>query len=221
VLSWQALLMAIGAVLLFDRKRESRTAGVILILVGGVFLLSRIEGLHLGKILVPSLIIIAGIALVFRASGRKKSRNAFSACGDWAEFTSCCDREEFRDCESGANGGRSGIKREYVFSGSKEKWGHGKLKEVSIDAAFSNVELDFSRAEVAEDVKVAASIHVSSVFSSVILYVPDDWNIILQKTGVFGGFVDKRPQNIEVDKEKIVILEVDAIFGGGEIRCYE
>lgn len=212
VLSWQSLLIAIGAILLFDRKTDNRNAGLVLILVGGAFLLPRILGVHLGSILVPAFIIIAGILLIFRAS--KKNRR-----GD--TFAGWTDREEFKEYKNGGRRGDSCVKREYVFSGTKERWGYGKVKGADIDAAFSSVELDFSRTEVAEDVKVAAHIHVTSVFSSVILYVPDDWNIILQKTGVFGGFVDKRPQNIEVDKEKMVILELEAVFGGGEIRCYE
>jgi predicted membrane protein len=213
VLSWQSLLIAIGAILLFDEKTDTKNAGVILMLIGGIFLLSKTLGIHLAGILIPLFIIIAGITLVFRSSGKRKWKNTFA--DRWG------DREEFQDYSSRNGNGRGCVKREYVFSGSKEKWSYGKLKEVGIDAVFSNVELDFSQTGVSEDVKVAAHIHVSSVFSSVILYVPDDWNIILQQTNVFGGFVDKRPQNIEVDKEKMVILELDAVFGGGEIRCYE
>ncbi|MDR1762647.1 MAG: DUF5668 domain-containing protein [Dysgonamonadaceae bacterium] len=35
IMSWQALLIAIGVVLLFDRNRHNKNAGVILIAVGG------------------------------------------------------------------------------------------------------------------------------------------------------------------------------------------
>jgi len=115
------------------------------------------------------------------------------------------------------------VKREYVFNGSKEKWTYGKLRNVVIEAVFSGVELDFTQTELADDIKVAAHIKISSVFSGITLYVPDDWNIMVQKTGVFGGFVDNRPRSAEqnVNKDKLVILELEAVFGGGEIKCYE
>jgi predicted membrane protein len=93
---------------------------------------------------------------------------------------------------------------------------------VEIEAIFSSVEIDFTQAELADDVKVAARISVKSVFGSVILYVPEDWNITIQKTGVFGGFTDNRPNRVlQIASDKLVILELEAVFGGGEIRCYE
>jgi len=96
------------------------------------------------------------------------------------------------------------------------------LKNVEIEAVFSGVEIDFSQAELADDIKVAALIKIKSVFSGVILYVPDDWNIVVQKTGVFGGFTDNRPNRVlQVSGNKYVVLEVEALFGGGELRCYE
>ena len=114
------------------------------------------------------------------------------------------------------------VHKEYVFAGSKEKWTHGKLKNVFIEATFSGVELDFTQAELADDIKVAACIKVKSVFSGVILYVPDDWNIMVQKTGAFGGFNDNRPNRVlQATSDKLVVLELEAVFGGGEIRCYE
>ncbi|MDR1526298.1 MAG: DUF5668 domain-containing protein [Dysgonamonadaceae bacterium] len=211
VLSWQSLLIAIGAVLLFDRKPNNRSAGLVLILVGGIFLLSKVLDIHLGNFLIPALVIMAGIILIIRASTGRRLKDTFADCSD---------RWEFRDFQE-KTFNKTTLKREYIFTSSKEKWVYGKLKNVEVDAVFSGVELDFSQTELADDIKVAASIRVSSVFSGVILYVPDDWNLILRKTGVFGGFVDKRPQNIEMNKEKIVILELEAVFGGGEIRCYE
>jgi len=114
------------------------------------------------------------------------------------------------------------VHKEYVFTGSKEKWTEGKLRNLEIEATFSGVELDFSQAELADDIKVAAHIKVTSVFSGVIIYVPDDWNIMVQKTGVFGGFNDNRPNRVlKVESDKYVVIELEAVFGGGELRCYE
>ena len=218
VISWQSLLIAIGAILLFDRKMENKNAGVILILVGSIFLLSKMLDMSLKGIVVPALVIALGVVFIFWVTTKKSwcRKGGFSNCSEWKDYGNT--KNSFAKITDNGNGD---IKREYAFNGSKEKWTHGKLRNVKIEAVFSGVELDFSQAELADDLKVAAHIKVKSVFSGVILYVPDDWNLVIQKNGVFGGFVDNRPRNIVVDKEKIVILEVEAVFGGGEIRCYE
>jgi predicted membrane protein len=216
VFSWQSLLIALGAIFLFDRKTDNKNAGLILVLVGGVFLLSKIMDIDLGRILIPALLIVVGIILFVRASTKGRSKVSANGSDGWKFYD-----DKKQPFEKTTLDGAGCVRQEYLFNGFQEKWRYGKLKNVEIDAVFSGVELDFSQAELAEDVKAAAHIKVSSVFSGVNLYVPDDWNIVLQKTGVFGGFTDKRPQNIPVNKEKTVILELDAVFGGGEIRCYD
>jgi predicted membrane protein len=218
VFSWQSLLIAIGAILLFDRKADTKTAGVILVLVGSVFLLPKILIFDLSGILVPALVIAIGVIFIVRVSTQKSwsGINCFSHSSEWKE--SDYEKKSFTKMTDNGNGL---IRREYVFNGSKEKWTYGKLRNVEIEAVFSGVELDFSQAELADDVKVAVYIKLKSVFSGVTIYVPDDWNIMIQKTGVFGGFEDKRPRNIKVDEAKKVILEVEAVFGGAEMKCYE
>ena len=220
VFSWQSLLIAIGAILLFDRKTDNKTAGVILILVGSVFLIPKINFLDvsLSAMLIPALVIATGVVFIIWVTTKKNWwwKDHIKNHSEWKE----CDytKKSFNTMSDNGNGY---FKREYVFDGSKEKWTYGKLRNVEIEAVFSGVELDFTQAELADDVKVAVHIKVKSVFSGITLYVPDDWNIMIQKTGVFGGFVDQRPRNIKVNEEKRVILEVEAVFGGGEMRCYE
>ena len=216
VFSWQSLLIAIGAILLFDRKTDNKNVGVLLIMVGSVFLLPKILNVHLGGIIVPAIVIALGIIFIIRVSTRKKWDGFFSNVHVWKEYD--YTKKKFNGTTINGSGR---IKREYVFDGAKERWTYGKLRDVEIEAVFSGVTLDLSQAELSEDVKDGVYIKVKSVFSGVTLYVPDDWNIMIQKTGAFGGFEDNRPRNIEIDENKKVILELEAVFGGGEIRCYE
>jgi len=214
VFSWQSLLIALGAIFLFDRKTDNKNFGVILILVGTVFLLTKIMIVPLGNILVPALVIALGLFVIIQVTTRKRGRCCSVHYSEWKEYD--CKRELFNKTTIDS---KEYVKREYVFSGSKEKWNFGKLCNAKIEAVFSNVELDLSQTELSEEFEGTARIKVSAVFSGVILYVPNDWNIFIQKTGVFGGFVDNRPQNSGIDKGKTVILELEAIFSGGEIRC--
>jgi predicted membrane protein len=188
-----------------------------------------------GGLIVPLIIIAIGIGFIVRSSTRKSEKEKSMWYGESSDL-----QDKIKDYESWVgeepewkkrlkNFENSGtietedfIHKDYIFTGSKEKWTQRKLKNVEIEAVFSGVELDFTQAELADDIKVAAHIKVKSVFSGVILYVPDDWNITIQKTGVFGGFADNRPNRVlQVASNKLVILEVEAVFGGGEIRCYE
>jgi len=219
VISWQTLLIAIGIILLFDKSSDHKTAGLVLVLVGTLFILPKIYPLNIGGFIVPVVIIAVGIGFIIKASTRKnESKNYETWSNEHPEWN-----KHFKDFEKNVTLNNGGIvRKEYVFAGSKEKWTYGKLKNVEIEAVFSGVELDFTQTELADDIKVAACIKVKSVFSGVTLYVPDDWNIMVQKTGAFGGFTDNRPNRVlKTSGDKLVILELEAVFGGGEIKCYE
>ena len=220
VISWQMLLIAIGIILLVDKPSDHKTVGLLLILIGVIFLLPKIYyPFHVGGFIIPIVVIAIGIAFIIKATTR---RNEIKDNDNWCKSNHHWSKN-FSEFEKNitTNSGDV-VRKEYVFNGSKEKWTQGKLKNVFIEATFSGVELDFTQAELADDIKVAACIKVKSVFSGVILYVPEDWNIMVQKTGVFGGFVDNRPNRVlQISSNKLVVLELEAVFGGGEIRCYE
>ena len=219
VISFPMLLIAIGIILLADKHSDHKTAGLVLILIGALFLLPKIYPLNVGGFIVPLVIIAIGIAFIIKASTRKNEiKESDTLCRGHHNWN-----KNFTDFEKKVtmNNGEI-VHKEYIFAGSKEKWTQGKLKNVFIEATFSGVELDFTQTELADDIKVAACIRVKSVFSGVILYVPEDWNIMVQKTGAFGGFVDNRPNRVlQASSDKLVVLELEAVFGGGEIRCYE
>ena len=218
VISWQTLLIAIGIILLFDRHSDHKTAGIVLVLIGTLFLLSKIFPLSGSGFTIPIIIIAVGIGFILKATQKKANKDDeiwTSEHPEWSKY--------FKDFGKNITLNDGGIvHKEYTFSVSKERWTQGKLKNVEIEATFSGVELDFTQAELADDIKVAAYIKVKSVFSGVTLYVPEDWNIMVQKNGSFGGFIDSRPKRVlQISSDKLVILELEATFGGGEIKCYE
>jgi len=86
---------------------------------------------------------------------------------------------------------------------------------------FGGAEIDLTQIEFSEDTD-KITIDVEAVFGGVVLYVPETWNIILSRDGVFGGISDNRPKNIlKASNGKTVYLNIEAVFGGGELRCYE
>ena len=214
-ISWQMLLIVIGLVILSSKKTNNRNAGAILICIGVIFLIPRVFHIQLNHILIPSLLIIGGLSFIIKAASSRKRLDedlsgAHQHSGDF-------DSTSF---DKSSLGDQEYVKREYVFSGSKERWSYAKIKYVDVSAVFSGVELDLIDTELSPEVE-KVHIKISSVFSGVTIYVPDNWNIVIQKTGVFGGFADKRPLRSLPLGGKLVVLELEAVFGGGEIRYYE
>ena len=222
VISWPALLIGIGVVLLFDNKPSNKSAGIILAAIGALFLLPRIFGVNVNGFFVPLLIIVLGIFFVIRSSTKKTYR--FKSSGRNTVLFN--NRSEgwtggIQDSEMDVNSDGF-ISRDYVFSSSKEKWTYINVKGIEISSVFSGLELDLTQIELSPDVE-KVQIEVSAVFGGVVLYVPDDWNIIIQKTGVFGSFTDNRPRNVvqSPSTDRQIYLVLEAVFGGGEIKCYE
>jgi predicted membrane protein len=125
-------------------------------------------------------------------------------------------------CHNGGAAWKSGVScSEYVecstvFGGMHEKIGVKNFRGGEISCIFGGAEIDFSEAQLAEGVH---TLEVNSVFGGVVLYVPIDWYIEIRQSQLFGNFVDNRPKpTFEVDEKRMLILEVTAAFGGGEIK---
>jgi predicted membrane protein len=220
--SWQSLLIAIGAIQLADNRKfhNHKDSGIILIFVGLVFLIPKILKLWAPDVFfnienvrgsILSILIIA-LGIFFLVKAHRKKQNKFHS------YHSDFESMPFSDILTTDSGV---IKREYVFTASKERISQGEIKKMEIEAVFSGVEIDFSQAELSQEVK-NVHIKVSSVFSGVTLYLPAEWNVVIQKTGVFGGFSDKRTgKQASNSNAPLVVLELEAVFGGGEVKYYE
>ena len=103
-----------------------------------------------------------------------------------------------------------------VFKNVNEKVYEKNFKGGDIDSVFSNIELDLSEAQLVEGVN---HLKIDTVFGYVVIYAPAEWNIEIREDSVFGGFVDKRPKpEVEIDRNKLLIIHADSVFSSGEIR---
>jgi predicted membrane protein len=222
IFSWPFLLLVIGSTMLTDKRSHKKDAGIIFIFVGIAFLIPKIlllftpyllPGVNISKLTLSICVIATGIYFLLK-SQRHKSGGCF-----WGRHSPYFQKEDFdsmpfTDIPDNDTGY---VKREYVFVNTKERISP-PIKRVEIEAVFSGIEIDFSQTELSSDVK-NIYIKITAVFSGVTLYIPDDWNVLIQKTGVFGGFNDKhfvkKPSN---PNGKLVILELEAVFGGGEVK---
>jgi predicted membrane protein len=194
--SWQMLLIVIGVGSLMIS--ENRLPGLILITIGGFFLIPRIFifPFNYWGMLWPILLILIGIFILFRKISLPRWRKK--------EITDQV-REGF-------------INEDCIFSGTKKRIMHQVFHGGTINCVFGGVDLDLTQALQAEG---TTELDINVIFGGVNIIVPYDWKVNLKTTAILGGFTDKRTLIKEpADPGKILIIKGGIIFGGGEIKSY-
>jgi predicted membrane protein len=198
IFTWQALLILLG--IIFISNRESKGTGVILIAIGGFFLLPRFFELpHYWRSLFwPSMLIILGFVIIFGGRLHGGKRAVFGSNGR-------ISGDDFLDDVAVFGGGDRTV--------TSQKFQGGKITHI-----FGGSKYDFSRARLAPGEN---HLELILAFGGTKLIVPEEWDIKIEVTSVFGGFSDKRGRSIiEKDREKTLIITGVNVFGGGEIVNY-
>jgi predicted membrane protein len=196
IFRWEMILIVLG--LIFITNRSNRSTGIILLFIGGAFYVADIWNLHLNfwQLFLPSLLILAGVMIIF-----KDKINA-----PWGK-TVFADDENHID-ETAVFGGGDRVVRSQNFKGGK------------VTAVFGGLNYDMLKARLEPGQNV---IDVFCLFGGMKLVIPDDWNIKIRVTSIFGGFSDKRhitsPEKPLSAETQLTITGL-AIFGGGEIASY-
>jgi predicted membrane protein len=192
---WEVILIVLG--IAFISNREHRSTGIILLVIGGVFYLRNFFDLHFNfwQVFWPGMLILAGVMILFR--GRSGAHiHDFENLGD-----------DVID-DLAVFGGGDRIVTSQSFKGGK------------ITAVFGGSNFNMSRARLAPGKNY---IDVFAMFGGTKLVVPEDWNIKITVTSIFGGFSDKHrmlPVESTYDKETMLIIRGFVLFGGGEIKSF-
>ncbi len=202
-LRWELILIIVGIGGLMHREKKGM--GVLAFIVGSIFYLKYLgsqgvipnyfEHFNFWQILFPTILILAGIIIIFKRS--------FECRADVKGITG----EDHID-EVAIFGGGDKIINSQNFQGGK------------VTAIFGGSNFNLARAKMAEGKNY---IDVFAVFGGMKLIVPEDWDIKIKVVSVFGGFSDKhRIQNIDMkdDNRSVLILKGFVLFGGGEIRSF-
>jgi predicted membrane protein len=195
IFSWPMLLVAIGLVMTLGASEK--TTGVIVMAVGGFFLIPLIfrETFHAYNMFWPSIFIIVGV--IFIATKRR---------GWNAPATEGVMGDEYIDYIN-------------VFSGGERQIVSDNFRGGKVTAIFGGTELDFTKAKLAPG---RNDLEIACVFGGATLIVPDDWNIKVEVTPVLGGFTDSRKlfPGRTIDPTRQLVIKGAVVFGGGEIKSY-
>ena len=195
VFSWPMLLVAIGLVMTLGGSEK--TAGVIVMAVGGFFLIPMIfrESFHMYNMFWPSIFIIIGVIIIV---SKKKGWNSVISKGVVGD--------EYIDYVN-------------IFSGGDRQIVSDNFKGGKITCIFGGMELDLTKAKLATG---RHEIEIACVFGGATIIVPESWYVTIEVTPVLGGFTDSRRMSPgrTIDSASQLVLKGAVVFGGGEVKSY-
>lgn len=204
-ISWPSLLIVIGVVNLINSRNN--TFGIILIVIGAIFLLKRVfPGIYFNnEIIVPMVLIGLGSLLIFRKKGNKVKDELHAARQHNNPFAEKKNIEYDRLDEVAIFGGGERYVQSDNFVGG------------NILAVFGGLEIDLTECKLGPGENV---LDIVAIFGGCEIRVPQDWKIVIDVVPIFGGFSQKfrRDPNLVQDPTKVLKIKGVVIFGGGELK---
>ena len=195
IFSWPTLLFALGA--LFFLGKKDKTAGIVLMAVGGAFMLPIIFdwAYNWHRLFWPVILILVGVVII-------RKRN-----------------DGFLKDQTRSGSGTDYIDELNVFGGGEKIINSNNFKGGKITCVFGGAELNMKSAQLAEGTNV---IDVFTMFGGCTLVVPSDWDVKVEISAVLGGVADKRTPttNYIIEPKKELVIKGLAILGGCEIKSY-
>lgn len=180
-------------------KGEDTAGNVIGILIGCALLL-LVQGIisfeKIGHLIFPLILVSGGLVLLFKSQANTpttKKIKEISKEGKPLEYFS-------------------------TFSGQKIVLDK-EVKNVELSAIFGGLTCDLRDAIIKEDVVV----ETTAIFGGIEIFVPDDVDVKVVHTSIFGGIDNKRDKKGDKEKEdsrskKTIYINSTNIFGGTEIK---
>ena len=205
--SWQMLMIVFG--LFIGLRHNFRgPSWLILILIGGIFLVNEIyPEISFRRYMWPVAIIVVGLFIILRPRrGWKFNPNKKTEGASDSFFTEDIDysKDDFVDSTS-------------IFGGAKRIIISKNFKGGDLVSIFGGTELDLSQA----DFTGVAVIELTTIFGGTKLLVPSNWSVKSEAVTIFGGIEDKRRmQTITETPEKTLVIRGTVMFGGIDIKSF-
>lgn len=174
-------------------KNEDKSSNLIGLIIGLFLLLGCIDILEftlIWKLMIPAILVMIGLSLIFKDILNSKVKKEIKRLNktETKEYCSC-------------------------FSGQTIDFNNEEFTGCSISAVFGGVKLDLKKAIIKDDVVINAN----SIFGGITIYVPEDVNVKIGSTSIFGGVSDER-KNKTNDAKYTIYINATSMFGGVEIK---
>ena len=199
ILSWPMILVALGVMSL--SRAGNNTTGIILLLVGGFFLLPRIfynlpHDFH--RNFWPLILIIAGVVLLM---SHNKKQKLFGPKVD-KQITD----ENYFQVTAMMGGGERIITSQNLQGGK-------------VECLMGGAEVSLVNAKLSKDKNV---IDLSIMFGGITFIIPSDWTVHSEVNAILGGYTDNRTLmgTPSTQPEKTIYIRGNVMFGGCEVKSY-
>lgn len=208
LISWQMLLVGIGVLSLIG---GNRTAGTILIVIGGFFMIPELITVphEIRRIYWPLILVAIGVAILLRRRDHQKLESTYEPIQD-----------NMDDHVNKSTNFGSTFDDFVIFGGREVFVNSQNLSGGKATAIFGGIEFDLRRANLKPG---GAVIDCVSVFGGCGFKIPMDWNVRNEVTTIFGAFTDKRGETYNeryYDPSKTLVIKGVSIFGGVEIKHF-
>lgn len=184
---WPIILMFLGIEGII-RTKKLDLFNVILTLIGVIYLLSGLKIIgNINGRLILAIILIGAGISFILSSLGKKKVKTIS-----------------KDKMINYNG---------IFSDVKEVISSKDFKGANCYSIFGDIKLDLKNTSLKDD----TVINCYAIFGGIDLIMPDDVNIIIHSSSLFGG-VNNKTSNKNSDNKKTIYINVTAIFGGVDVK---
>lgn len=177
--------------LITDKEKTGSIIGLII----GVLLLLGCQDIisfeTFWKLLIPMLLVILGLSMVFKDMFNSKINRKIS--------------ELNKNSKSEKNVSA-------YFSGQKIAYSKEEFDGINMEAVFGGIKLDLREAIIKKDVVINAR----AIFGGIDILVPENINVVVSSSSMFGGVDNKR--EINQDNKITIYVNGSSLFGGIDIK---
>lgn len=191
---WWTLFIIIPSILGLLKPNSSKTGNLIALTIGVLLLLScqnLIDFDMVWSLLIPIILVFMGFSIIFKNSAlaqvKSRIKDKKNANKEAPEYCGC-------------------------FSNQKLDFTDEKFKGCNLSAVFGGVNCNLKGSKLEKETVIEAS----AIFGGVDIIVPENTNVKVYSTSIFGG-VDSKIRNNK-ENENTIYVNATCLFGGVEIR---
>jgi predicted membrane protein len=188
---WPVVFIILGVSILLSNNFQNVGSGIFFIAFGAFFLLVRLRIFDrmVWSYLWPLAIIGVGVWILVRPAWHPDRKKASGMTADDLDINQ-------------------------VFSSSSRKIESQDFRGGKADVVFGSAELDLRGARLAGG---QATLVLSAVFGGIEVYVPRDWQVVLEGSPVLGS-IESRKAVSDVPKSQTLTIKGSAVFGSIEVK---